>query len=455
MKRKHIIKTKYRKIVSDIPHPDSLDLINRLGDLEPDSMHGFMPVIWDKAVGFQVSDPYGNTWIDFTSAVVLTNSGHANPRIGKALRRQLSSKMWHNYCNPSERRLEAVREIKSILPDYLDKVFLLTTGSEAVECALKLAKMHGSVIDPQKLDIISFYDSFHGRTMGSTLAGGYRQLPAWFGDKGAGYYRIPFPNCARCPWGREEYDSCGAECFQRCLKELTEQKCVFEKVAGILIETFQGPLLDFLPDDFALSLEKWARENNILIIFDEIQAGFGRTGKWFGFEHYNIKPDLVCMGKGMTSCLPMSAVAGRGRILDIPPHGEMSSTHTGNPLSCAALISNIGSIRDERMIGNAKELETVARAALGEIKKKYPDIIGAVMGKGLAWAVYIYKKGTRDFDVKLAERITTVCMENGLLMLQTMKGTLKIAPPLCISREAFIEGIGVIEAAVEKCSVDI
>ncbi|MDO8685970.1 MAG: aminotransferase class III-fold pyridoxal phosphate-dependent enzyme [Clostridiales bacterium] len=438
------IETTYRRIISEIPHPESLKLIEELRSIEPRSMSGFSPIVWDRAQGFQVWDAYGNRWIDFTSAVVLANAGHANLRIGNAIAKQLESSMWHSYCNPSQIRLHTVQTIKNILPDYLNKVFLLTTGSEAVECAIKLIRIYGREISRDKINILSFYNSFHGRTMASQSAGGFMDQQEWMGQRPAGFIHIPFPECARCPWGKDKYERCGKECLERSMEQIRKEGVQENLFAGVITETFQGPTVAFMPEDYAAALREWADEHKALLVFDEIQAGIGRTGKWFGFEHYGVKADLITMGKGMTSCLPMSAVAGRNEIMDIPEHGEMSSTHTGNPLCCAAAIANIETIKEERLIENAVSLEKVASVYFSRLKERFPGHIGVINGKGLVWAIYLLKPGTKELNVDLAKAVTKKCMESGLLMLQTGRGTLKIAPPLCINEEAFIEGINLI-----------
>ena len=445
------IETKYRRIVSDIPHPDSLNIISELQRLEPRCLQGMPPIVWDRAKGFQVWDAHGNCWMDFSSAVVLANAGHAHPEIGKAIRRQLDCELWHNYCNPSEVRLKAVRAIGEILPPYLNKVFLLTTGSEAVECAIKLARMHGRRAGPEKIHILSFHNSFHGRTLGAQCVSGFMDQQEWIGPVPAGFHHIPFPECARCPWGKAGYEQCGRECLERGLETLREKGMDERLFAGVITETFQGPTVTFMPPDYVQALREWADRREALLVFDEIQAGFGRTGTWFGFEHYGVEADLVCMGKGMTSCLPMSAVAGRAEIMDLPRHGEMSSTHTGNPLCCAAVIANIEVIKNERLLENASRLERVIREELERLRKRFPRRIGAINGKGLVWAVYLIDPATGRLDVSLAQRVTTRCMQLGLLMLQTGRGTLKLAPPLCITKDAVLDGIGVIEEALEQC----
>jgi 4-aminobutyrate aminotransferase-like enzyme len=446
-----MIETIYRRIVSEIPHPGSIPLIEEPARREPASMAGFPPVAWERAQGFQVWDAFGNRWIDFSSAVVLANSGHANRRIAAALRAQLDSELWHSYCNPSEIRLRTVKALAEIAPPVLDKVFLLSTGAEAVECALKLMRLHGRSIAPEKMHILSFLRSFHGRTMGAQMAGGYMEQQEWMGSKPPGFHHIPYPECARCPWGRDHYDTCGQECLERGLEELRAQGVTDDLFAGVISETFQGPTVAFMPPDYARALRAWATKHRALLAFDEIQAGFGRTGKWFGFQHYGVEPDLFILGKGMTSCLPMSAVIGRGEVLDLAAHGEMSSTHTGNPLCCAAAIANIEAIRDDGLLANAVALEPEAHRGLEGLREKFPGRVGAINGRGLVWGVYLLDEAGREPDVELARRVVTRCMEQGLLMLQTGRGTLKLAPPLCIPQDALLEGIGVIEGALEEC----
>ncbi len=451
MDKFHKIETAYRRIISAIPHPGSIPLIEELRKIEPRSMSGMPPVVWNHAEDFQVWDGYGNKWIDFTSSVVLTNAGHAHPKIGEAIRRQIDNKMWHNYCNPSEIRLQAVKVLLKILPSYLNKVFLLTTGSEAVECALKLMRLHGQKINKEKIHVLSYYGSFHGRTMGSQTAGGFLEQQEWMGLKPGGFHHIPFPECARCPWGKIEYERCGQECLELGLKQLRNNGLDEEMFAGVITETYQGPTVAFMPGDYVQALRDWAKRHKTLLVFDEIQAGFGRTGKWFGFEHYGVEADLICMGKGMTSSLPMSAVAGRGVILDLAEPGKMSSTHTGNPLCCAALMANVESIKNEGFIENAVRLEPVAYQALERLRRRFPEHVGSINGKGLVWAIYLLDPKTKQLNCNLARDITIRCMESGLLMLQTGRGTLKIAPPLCINKEALLEGIQVIEESLVEC----
>ena len=232
---------------------------------------------------------------------------------------------------------------------------------------------------------------------------------------------------------------------------MEKQGVQLDLVAGVLTETFQGPTVAFMPDDYVEALRSWTSRNSALLVFDEIQAGFGRTGKWFGFEYYNVEADLICLGKGMTSSLPMSAVAGRAKILNLPDHGEMSSTHTGNPLCCAALIANIEAIRRENLVDKARQLAAIFHETVDGLKRRFPDRIRWGAGKGLAWAIYVYQREGDSLDIDCGQRIAAACMKKGVLMMQTGRGTLKLAPPLCITEQALREGLSVIEDSVAAC----
>ena len=446
------VETRYRRIVSVIPHPASRVVIDELCKFEPRSMSSFSPVVWDRAEGFQVWDAHGNKWLDFTSAIILTNAGHAHPKIGQAIRDQLDRHLFYHYCNPSEARLRTVKAIHGILPPYLDKIFLLSTGSEAVEAAIKLMRIHGQGIAPNKIHVLSYYGAFHGRTMAAQMAGGFAEQQEWMGEAPPGFHHIPFPDCAFCPWGKQEYQNCGEECLQRSLGQLSEQGVQDDLFAGIITETFPGPTVAFMPNDYVEALRQWASQHQALLVFDEVQAGFGRTGKWFGFEHYGIEADLICMGKGVTSSLPMSAVAGRAAIMDLPAHGEMSSTHTGNPLCGAATIANIEVIRDEGLVANAAALEPVVRETLVGLRRRFPGHLGTSNGRGLAWGVYVLDPASGGLNPDLATAVIKRCLQLGLMLLPTgERGTLKISPPLCITRDALSEGIDVIEQALSEC----
>ena len=323
-------------------------------------------------------------------------------------------------------------------------MFLLTTGSEAVENSIKLAKTYAiEKYGPRKKYIVSFKNAFHGRTLGSQLAGGMDKQKKWIVDEGRTFIQVPFPD------GYKNEDTT----FELFLKSIAEQNVKPDEIAAVLTETYQGVGPDFLPYDYAQALQKFCRENDILMIFDEVQAGFGRTGKMFGYEHYDIKPELIVCGKGISSSLPISAVIGRKDVLALYAPGSMTSTHSASPLPVVAAIENLRIIKEENLIENARKLGKILIPELERIRNKFPDLLGCVHGKGLVAGIQVVKKGTKTPDPETALKINEKCFQKGLLMFAPVGvggECIKIAPPLTINEEALREGVAVLEEACDQ-----
>jgi 4-aminobutyrate aminotransferase / (S)-3-amino-2-methylpropionate transaminase / 5-aminovalerate transaminase len=437
------VETQWRRIVTDLPVPDSLSTLEKLQCFEPRAMRGQPPIVWDHAEGFQVWDPYGNCWIDWSSGVLITNAGHGRQEIVDAIVAQAKAHLLTTYCFPSDVRERLVERLVSLTPEPLKKVFLLTTGSEAVECAIKLCRTHGTQVGGRgKHVIVSYEKAFHGRTLGSQQAGGIPALKDWIINMDPGFVQVPFPDGFRT-------EDTSFDFFLRSLRELNIEPA---NVAGVMLETYQGGSASFAPREYMQQLRKWCDANRVLLVLDEVQAGFGRTGTFWGFEHYGILPDLVTWGKGISSSLPIAAVAGRRDIMDLNPPGSMTSTHTGNPVCCAAALANVDVIVKEDLAGNSKRMGDVLHARLHSIMGKHPEI-GCVDGKGLVAGVACVKPGTKEPDGDLAWRIVEKCIDKGVLMFSPVGfggGTVKICPPLVIHREALEDSLNAFEEAVEE-----
>ncbi len=438
------VQTRFRRIQTPIPVPQSLPILQALYRDEPRSMRGQGCVFWDRAEGFQVHDSWGNTWIDWSSGVLVANAGHGRPEIADAICQQARKTLLHNYCFPSEIRARLVHRLAELAPDPLSKVFLLTTGSETTEVAIKLARTHGRAVGgDKKIGIVSFEGAFHGRTMGAQMIGGIPALKEWIVNLDPDMVQVPFPDGFRCK----------DTSFEFFLKTLDEKGFGPERIAGVISETYQGGSAAFWPKEYAQKMAAWCKQHNIVLVMDEVQAAFGRTGRMWGFEHYEIVPDLVCCGKGITSGLPLSAVIGRADLMDQYPPGSMTSTHTGNPVCVAAALANLDIIVNEKLPEKAAQAGEVLHAGLREIQSKHPDICGAVMGKGMVAGLHIIKPGSIEPDTELAADIVTRCAEKGLLMFHPVgfKGaTVKIAPPLVTPKEAIIEGLEVLQEAIKE-----
>ena len=438
------VETKHRRITTALPAPESIATLETLRNIEPISMRGQPPVVWDRAEGFQVHDAHGNMWLDFSCGVLVTNAGHGTKAIRDAIRDQVDSGLIHNYCFPSEERAELVTLLQEIAPEGLDKVFLLTTGSEATECAIKLARTHGIAKGGnKKIGIVGADRAFHGRTLASQMTGGIPGQKDWIVNLDPAIVQVPWPD------GYWTEDTS----FDLFLTTLKERGMSSENIAGVMFETFQGVGPDFAPVEYIQKLREWCDANDVVLIFDEVQAGFGRTGKLWAFEHYGVTPDLICIGKGVTSSLPLSGVIGKTEIVDAYPPGSMTSTHTGNPLSCRAAIASIRSLIDEDLIGNAARLEITLLNAMEGIAQKHPDVVGRTSAKGLVGGIQIVKPGTQEPSHDLAFDIIERCFHKGLLLFAPVGAwgqTVKLAPPLCITKGALEEGLQVLGEGVDE-----
>jgi len=439
------VETKYRRIKTKLPVPESLPIFESLGQTEPRSMMGQPPVVWDKAEDFMVSDPWGNRWIDWSSGVLITNAGHGRKEIRAALREVIDRGLLASYVFVHERRARLTQMLRELSPDPQKyRVFLMSTGSEATENCIKLSKTYGrKKYGPTKKYFVSFDYAFHGRTMGAQLAGGVERQKEWMVDRDSSFVQVPFPD------GYKNEDIS----FDLFLKTLKEKGVPPQHVAGVMTETYQGGGPDFLPVNYAQKLEEFCREYDIVMCYDEVQAGFGRTGKMFGYQHYGVRPDLIACGKGISSSLPISAVIGREDIMGLYPPGSMTSTHSGSPLPVAAAIASLEIIQKEGLVERAARLGNILILELHRLRQKYPQVLGCVQGKGLVAGIQVVKQGTKTPDPEIALKINIACFHKGLLMFAPVGAEgdcIKIAPPLTIPEDALRESIQVLEEAVDE-----
>lgn len=434
------VETTLRRIVTDFPVPESLPILQQLHDYEPVAMQGQPPVVWDRAEDFSVWDRWGNRWIDWSSGVLITNAGHGRKEIIEAIEKQAEHRLLTNYCFPNEIRANFVKRLADVMPPPLKKVFLLTTGSETVECAIKLMRTHGvKVGGREKVVIVSFEKAFHGRTLGSQQAGGIPSLKEWIVNLDAGFVQIEFPDGFRTPDTSFTY-------FEN---QLAARGVNPANVAGVILETYQGGSASFAPPEYMTQLQAWCRHHLALLTCDEVQAGFGRTGKLWGFEHYGIVPDLTTLGKGISSSLPIAAVVGRADIMDLHPSGSMTSTHSGNPICVAAAAASLELILKENLVENARMQGDRMLAYFRGMHAKYPQI-GCVDGKGLVAGIACVKPGTKEPDADLAWDAIRKSIEKGVLLFSPVGfggGTIKVCPPLNITTEAVDESLAAFEEA--------
>jgi 4-aminobutyrate aminotransferase-like enzyme len=333
---------------------------------EPECMNWQAPVVWDHGLGAELWDVEGRSYIDWTSGVLVANVGHAHPRLAEAISRQ-AGRLLNTYDFPTPERLALSSRLITLTPPQLDKVFFLSTGSEATDAAIRIVKRHSG-----KFEILAFWGGFHGRSYGPMSVCGNMNIKRAFGPMVPGAVFAPYAYCYRCP-----FDKVHPDCDLFCLGFLDHVLAAQStgNLGSLIVEPYQGAAgFVFPPPGYLKSLETWAKERDILVILDEIQSSFGRTGKMWAMEHENLQPDLLCLGKGIGSGVPIAALLARSEIMESLGNGEMSSTAGGNPLSCAGALAVLDIIETENLVSRA----AVNGAHLGErlhgLMKKYPII---------------------------------------------------------------------------------
>ena len=438
-----VIKTKNRHILTKIPAPGTNNLIKNLSKVESRSMHGQLPIAWDKAINYNIYDIAGNKFIDFTSTIFVTNIGHANPRLVKYLNLAISKKLIHSYAYINSIREKYIKKLIQFAGKGFEKAFLMSAGTEATEAALKLMRLHGQKIKKRKLGIICFEGNWHGRTLGAQMMSGNNKQKEWIGYKDSNIHHLPFPY-------KKKLNNIKPEDFLLNSLEKLEKKINLKKdICGVMIETFQGWGAVYYPKKYIKALAKICKKNNILMAFDEMQSGFARTGHSFGYKHYEIIPDLICCGKGMGGGIALSGVIGKKKFMDLPDVGNMSSTNSANPIACSAGLAVIEEIQNKKLIQNTKIKGKILFKELNKIMKILPEAIESINGEGLIAAIIFKETKKKNIRFEL-KKIVEKCMSEGLLVVYTGRESIKIGPPLTITIGALKEGISILQNNIIK-----
>lgn len=437
------IKTKNINIKTNLPTKSYLKVLKKLEHTEAQSMHGQIPIMWEKADNYNIFDDCGNKWIDFTSTIFVTNIGHSNKNFKKTLINHIDNSLLASYTFINKVRAEYISRLLSFSKYKFQKAFLLSSGTETTEVAIKLMRLNGKKINKNKNKIISFRGNWHGRTMGAQMLSDNKTQSNWIKNIKSNVIYLDFPY----PW---EIEKIGFNNYiKKQKKYLKDNKIsLIDDVCGVMIESFQGWGAIFYSKDFIKFIRNLTKNKNILIAFDEMQAGFGRTGKAFGFEHYNIKPDIVCCGKGMGGGLPLAGVLSSTKIMNLSERGSMSSTHSANPLVCAAGLSVLNEIKKGNLIKKSENLGNYLQKRLSKIKKNFPNKILSIQGKGLIASI-IFDKNQKNYLNNVGD-IVEQCFYRGLLLVFTGRESIKIGPPLSISLNALREGLDILEKVIEE-----
>ena len=402
----------------------------------------YYPLVVKRAYKSTVEDMDGNTFIDFLSSAGTLNVGHCHPKVVKSIIEQTKQSILYTPVYMYNKLLsELAQKLIEITPGNFPKqVTFGLSGSDANDGAIKLARAYTG-----RSKIISFIRSYHGSTYGAiTLSGISLNMSRKIGPLLPEIYHMPFPDTYHNSLGGAPEDA-GKNCLDY-LKYAFENYLPPDEVAAVIIEPIQGDAgIVVPPGDYMQELFKLCKENGILFISEEVQQGMGRTGKWFGIEHFNIEPDIVIMAKALASGMPLSALIGRKEIMEALEAPAHLFTTAGNPVCCAAALATIKVIEEEKLMENAEKLNKIAFERFTSMKDKFP-FIGEVRGLGLSIGVDLIKDSvTKERNKEAAAKICYRAWEKGLLLAFFSNSVLRIQPPLIITEEEFNKGIDIIE----------
>jgi 4-aminobutyrate aminotransferase len=395
-----------------------------------------------RASNAEIWDVENRRYIDFASGIAVLNTGHRHPKLIEAMQQQLD-KFTHTAYQivPYASYIELAERINAITPgSHAKKTAFFSTGAEAVENAIKIARAATG-----RPGVIAFSGGFHGRTMmGMALTGKVVPYKVGFGPFPGEVYHAPFPIEVH---GVSTQDSLDA--LQALFKSDIDPK----RVAAIILEPVQGEGGFYpAPRDFMQALRELCDQHGILLIADEVQTGFARTGKLFAMEHYGVLPDLMTMAKSLAGGMPLSAVCGRAEIMDAPAPGGLGGTYAGNPLAVASAHAVLDVIKDERLVERAAELGQYLKDKLNDLRETGVRHIADVRGLGAMVAVEFMKPGTREPDPDFTKRVQARALENGLLLLTcgVYANVIRFLFPLTISGALMDEALGILEAAMRE-----
>ena len=424
-----------------------LDLYKSMGDYLAPSMakdHPNLPVVKEEGCYYWGAD--GKKYLDFTSGIAVTNTGHRHPKIVQSIKDAADSLvhgpsgviMYDSILNLSE-------QLAEVLPGDLGCFFFANSGTEAIEGALKLAKFV-----TERPYVISFTGCFHGRSMGAlgvtTSKAKYRKFlqPSHLS------YQIPYADVKSVPVGEDPEVYCVKQ-LEKDFKKLFKHQVTPEEVAAVILEPVLGEGGYIIPPKaWVKKIREICDEHGILLIFDEVQTGFGRTGEWFAAQYFDVTPDIMAIAKGIASGLPLSATVASKELMAKWPIGSHGTTFGGNPIACSVALTTLEILKEENLIENSKVVGAYAREQLRALKAKYP-VISDVRSAGLMIGIEISNPETGEVDGKAVGEILDYALEEGVLFyLCGNEGeVIRMIPPLTVTKEQIDDGLQMLERAIQ------
>ncbi|HML15481.1 MAG TPA: acetyl ornithine aminotransferase family protein [Bryobacteraceae bacterium] len=424
------VRTDLPNLVTALPGPNARAIIGRDSAVLSPSYTRIYPLVVRRAQGAMVEDVDGNRFLDFNAGIAVVSTGHCHPQVVEAIRKQAAELIHMSGTDFYYENMVALAEkLAALAPGSAPKrVYFGNSGTEAIEAALKMARYHTG-----RAQFIAFFGSFHGRTMGSlALTGSKSVQKKGFFPVMQGVHHVPYANCYRCAYGKTP-DSCSVECV-KAIEELFRQTLPAEEVAAIFVEPVQGEGGYVVPPrKFFDELRVLAQKHGILLVADEVQSGMGRTGKMFASEHFGFEPDIITIAKGIASGMPLSAAVARAEVMSWTP-GAHASTFGGNPVCVAASLKTI-ELLEQELVDNAARVGSHLRSRLNELPRKFP-IVGEVRGLGLMIGIELVRdQKTKERAPELRDRLVGRCFERGLLVLGAGPNTVRLCPPLLVTRD--------------------
>jgi 4-aminobutyrate aminotransferase/(S)-3-amino-2-methylpropionate transaminase len=439
-----------RKLVTEIPGPRSKELLARRKASIPKAVHNTAPVFVRAASGAILEDVDGNRLIDLGAGIAVLNVGNASPAVVEAATRQ--TELFTHTCfhvTMHEPYVELAERLNALTPgDHEKQTMLVNSGAEAVENAVKIARYATG-----RSAVVTFDHAFHGRTLlAMSLTAKDMPYKQGFGPFAPDIFRLPYAYPFRCPAGQPA-ESCGPACVTHATREM--ERLGPENIAALVVEPVQGeggfivPAPEFLP-----ALKEFCERHGIVFIADEIQTGFGRTGRWFAIEHWGVVPDIVTMAKAMGGGFPIGAVTGRAELMDAIHVGGLGGTFGGNPVSCAAALAAIDQIEREGLVERATRIGGTMRARLEEFQDRF-DVVGDVRGVGAMVAMeLVTDRATKAPAKEAAAQVIEECYTQGAVVLKagTYDNVIRLLPPLTIDEGLLDEGLGILEKALTSAT---
>lgn len=439
-------KDKRPLIQTPLPGPEAVKVLAEDKKFISPSYTRAYPLVAKRGLGAMVEDVDGNRFLDFSAGIAVVSTGHCHPKVVRAIQQQ-AAELIHmsgtDFYYPGLPQLAS--KLSELAPGPgVKRVYFGNSGTEAVEAAMKLARIYTG-----RTRFIAFYNAFHGRTMGSLSLTASRAVQRrGFGPLIPGVTHVPYADCYRCPYNLK-YDDCGIHCARVIEERLFATTVPADEVAAIFVEPIQGEGGYVVPPpEFLLELRRICDKYGILLVADEVQSGMGRTGRMWACEHSGVVPDILCVGKGIASGLPLSAIVSRAEIMNWPP-GSHASTFGGNPVAIAAALQTIELLQDE-YVANAASVGDYLMRSLHDWPLRH-RLVGEVRGKGLMVGIDLVKdQQTKEQATDERDQLLLMCFEKGLLVLGCGGSTVRLMPPLMIDKDQVDIALQIIEECLTK-----